>query len=255
MQKLLDDVWKEDEFIGEIDRIEKLLRPHLHDSQRNAPRAMDDVREFIRSRRGELEKELADWPADVSPEPRKPMYAVPVGELTGTFNAEWHERAPTDPTSTGNAKLKLQLNESTITLKNTGASVQEFQFPRFGLGGGGLGGNTKPPVTLVLAGNKADGQLVTVSLFVDRGEFENSNEEAMDVAGMLTEGQNRGFGFGGPGNKSVSGQLWLQESGTNNGDVVKGSITLKITEVHGGFFNRPPPRPATRRPPATNALP
>ncbi len=260
MLRLLKEVWNEDKLIAEIDRVEKLLKPHLADSQSGTGEAMNDVRDFINGRREVVEKELADWPATVPNEPRKPMYAVTVGTLTGSFTADWQERPQPDPESVGKADLRYIIDNKRIELKPTGATVQTFQMPRFGPGSFGAGGpgrrpgagngnsrQTPPaPISLILAGTRTDNnQRVNVSLFVDRDLFDNQKNTPIEVTGRISEGQNRGFGFGGPGNKSVNGTIQLTKSDTSDRGQSLGSVDLKIVEVHGGMFNQ---RPRGRRP-------
>jgi len=70
MLHLLDEVWKEAELIAEIDRVEELIRPHLHERQQGTFKAMNDVREFIRTRRKVIQDELSDWPGNAPQIPR-----------------------------------------------------------------------------------------------------------------------------------------------------------------------------------------
>jgi hypothetical protein len=263
---LLDEVWNEQELVAEIDRIEQLISSHLHENQQNAPDAMDQVRDFVKTRREALEDELAEWPAEVPAEPRKPMYTVAVGKAGGSFTTVWSEQPPADPTKAGSAEIQIKLGDDAVSFDELGVSAQTFQFPRFGPGGGGRRGagprgtgppaNFQPPVNLVFTGiRSSDGERVTVSLFVDRRAFQNEKNEPISVTGRLTEGAGRGFGFGfgGGANKSLNGELRIVKSGTNAGDAVVGDIKLDIVEVHGGFFGqRRPPRgqrgPEIRRP-------
>lgn len=256
LQHLLDEVWNEEKLVAEIDRIERMISPHLHETQQGAPGAMDQMRRFINTRREELQKDLSTRPARVPAEPRKPMYTVTVGKASGSFRTVWSERPPADPTKTGKLDFRIDLDGKRVDFEQLGASAQTFQFPRFRPGGGGRPpGDFRPPVNLLFAGNRAeDGKRLTISLFVDREEFEKQKSKPIAVTGMLTEGTGGGFGFGFGGgvNRSVNGQLHLKEGGTNPDDAVVGEVDLNIVEVHGGFFGRrPPPRgPGARRPSA-----
>lgn len=59
MKKLLEEVWKEKELLAETDRLEKLLTPHLNDEQSSFSSSLDKVRQFIRTRRADIEKEVS----------------------------------------------------------------------------------------------------------------------------------------------------------------------------------------------------
>jgi hypothetical protein len=97
MRQLLENIWKEEELLKLIDRAQDLVGAHLHDRQSGAPRAMDGVREFIRSRRETITKELENWPVKVASQPRKPMYTVEVGTAKGSFATQWREEPAKNP--------------------------------------------------------------------------------------------------------------------------------------------------------------
>jgi spore coat protein CotH len=140
MQRILEDVWKEDELLKSIDRVEALVGDHLHDRQAGAPRAMNGTRQFIRSRREAITKELETWPVQVAAEPRKPMYTVEVGLAKGSFATQWHDQPAANPLETGRADVQLQLDGQAVTFKQLGATAQLAQFPRSPFGFGPPGG-------------------------------------------------------------------------------------------------------------------
>ena len=252
MLKLLDEVWNEERMLVDIDRAEKLVSAHLHDRQEGAIRAMEDTREFIRTRREVLKKELSNWPAKVPDEPRKPSYNVTVGKLAGTFSTVFSGDQNTAEAS-GQNKFRLELGGKPIELEDVAVTAKSYKAPQFGFGGFGGGGEfgggrrTLPPspeqVRLAIAGNrKSDGQRLTISFIIDRKTFATSAGKSVKVSGLLAEGQARGFGgFG--GGKSANGQLKLTKVGTQSGDAIAGRIDAEVVEVHGGLFGqRPQPR-------------
>ena len=274
---LLDEVWNEGDVLEEIDRAERLITPHLHHRQQSTPEAIRSLREFIRGRRKVVMKELEDSPFPISPEPRKPTYQVTVGEVVGTFEAYWQDRPEIGQRGEGQADIKLKLESDDVVLVDQTATVTEFRLPQFGppgggpgfggpefggpgFGGPGLGGQPRngstpqpPPVIITITGNKAGGgQPISMSFFIDRATYRKAANQKVSINGMLTEGRQFGFGFGGPQGKSVHGELWLTKAGSSSGAEVAGRLDLKVVEVHGGFFNQPPigvggPRPVTDR--------
>ena len=241
MDRILDEIWKEKELIAEVDRLEKLLTPHLGDSQGNAPAQMDNVRDFISSRRDVLKKEFADWPVRVDSEPRKPMYAVSVGSLKGSFETDWSSRPPREPARVGEATVEVQLDGKLVQFKQLGSGAWPNPMSRFGRRG--PGGN-RPSVSLVLTGiRESNSELLSISLTIDREAFEAAKPGAsLNVNGRLSSGRAGGFGgfggFGGGPMRSVNGKLVLTKSGTKDGDTVAGRVDMKIVEVRGGFFDR-----------------
>lgn len=146
MQQLLQDVWKEDELIKSIDRIEALVTPHLHDRQLGAPEAMNSTREFIRTRREAVTAELENWPVAVASEPRKPTYIVELGTAKGSFAAEWREQPPANSVEIGSAKVQLEIDGKAVEFKQLGATAHLAQPPRFPFGPpGGARGRGGPP--------------------------------------------------------------------------------------------------------------
>jgi hypothetical protein len=242
MNTLLTTVWKEKQILAEIDRLEELLSPHLSDAQRSVPRGMDTLRGFIKSRRDVVAKELSDWPAAAEAQPRKPMYAVPVGSLTGSFTGEWHSRQPSAAENAGKAKLKMKLDGQDIQFEKLGSGAWPMEARRrFGPPGGNIGA---PRVSVVLTGiRESDDEQIVVSLTVDRDAFETAKPgTAIKVIGRLTEGRSGGFGFPGFGGggpmRSVSGTLQLTEAGTEQDAAVRGKVNLQILETRGGLFDR-----------------
>ncbi|MGC8830642.1 MAG: CotH kinase family protein [Verrucomicrobiia bacterium] len=85
LRKLLSTIWNEKELLNEVDRLEKMLKPHLHTDSNHFAEAVNRVRNFIKTRRQTLLKEL-DGPA---PEWKLPLRKSPCLEKIGSFNAEF----------------------------------------------------------------------------------------------------------------------------------------------------------------------
>jgi spore coat protein CotH len=150
MRQLLEDVWNEEELVKLIDRIEGLVGAHLHDRQSGVPRAMNGVRQFIRSRREIIMKELENWPVKVVPQPRKPMYTVEVGTAKGSFATQWRDEPAENPLEAGRAEVELVLDGKAVTFEQLGAVAQLAQIPRFPFGFGSRRGapqDGRPPRT------------------------------------------------------------------------------------------------------------
>ena len=71
LKTIMDEFWDEDALLAETDRIETLLKPHLHSSQWRFSQALDTRRQFIRTRRAEILAEIADGMPEwvTTPEP------------------------------------------------------------------------------------------------------------------------------------------------------------------------------------------
>ena len=111
MRRLLDEVWIEEEIRAEVERVQKLLEPHLTvDSQRRNDR-LETAFAFIRERRAEVEAELnqpaATWPQLAAPTPEEPPTEM---ELVGSFRAEMVDDAPENLFQSGTARLEVRID-------------------------------------------------------------------------------------------------------------------------------------------------
>ena len=84
LTEIMDKHWKEADLLGEVDRIETMVSPHLVESQRSFydeekrkrkkytfVQALDETRKFIRQRRGEIREETADGMPEWRAEPKE----------------------------------------------------------------------------------------------------------------------------------------------------------------------------------------
>jgi hypothetical protein len=269
MVSLLDNVWKEDELVKSIDRIEALVTPHLHDRQFGAPGAMKGTREFIRTRREAVTAELENWPVAVASEPRKPMYTVEVGSAKGSFATNWLNGPPANPLERGRVEVQLQIDGNAVAFKQLGASAYLAELPQFPFGGrggppgrggpqpagerrggapanrpaqrfgGGPFGQIQPPATVVFTGVRdSDARKLTLTLSVDPKVFAANAGKTIDVQGSVAEGEGGGNFFMPFGGRVVAGKLTLAKAGMNAGDAVEGDFDVKIAETRGGFMDR-----------------
>lgn len=241
MRWQLANVWKEEELLKAIDQTEALLKPHLHARQAGAPGAMRTVRTFIKGRRAKIEKELANWPVTIGPEPRKPMYHVELGAAKGSFSTKFMELAPAKLAEAGVVKAELEVGGKLVALKKIGASVHPP--PRGGFFGfGGPPPASPSTIHLDLVGIRdGDGRTLSLTLPLDSEELAANLGKAIEVRGTYNGGDGNGGGFMGMNGRTVSGTLTLSKAGAKAGDAFEGVFELKIQEVHGGFFDRRPP--------------
>lgn len=270
LEGLLDSVWREDELLAEVDRLEHLLTPVLGGRQTGAPKAMEAVRDYIRRRRGELVQAFETWPAEAPSTWRRPMTSEPLGTATGSFSATYREGA-IDDVPPADVALTLILSGEPIALTDVEASVSTFMFPGFG-GGSPRRGPVRPgeaspeapppgspgesPVSVVISGKRADdGKPLALNLFLDRRRVRDT-DASLPVNGMVTEGTS---GFGIPGltpMRSISGTFTPAERGLAPGERLGGTISLEITKMKGGLMNQAPmKKPDAAASPTAEAAP
>lgn len=244
MLKVLDEAWKEDELLAEIDRIEKLFASGLPNRHAGMADAMKSNRAFITARRAAVLKALEDWPGKIPEQARTPMYIVDVGSAKGSFQATWREESK-ETDEKGTAKVTVQLDGKPLVMEKVTVVAQPFRFP--GFGGGGRGPMPPPPATIVLAGTRVEDQkAVTITIMLARDRLAEPPGEALAVGGSLLIGPPSFVFFGNPAMKSITGQMTLTKSGVETGSELVGDFDLKLVEIHGGMFNaqRPKPKPA-----------
>jgi len=233
MLDLLENVWKEDELLATLDWADGFVKGHLHARQSWMPRAMNAARDFIRKRRATILKEFEDWPVAVPTTPRKPMYTVDVGNVRGTFAADWQEKPADKPAETGSAKLHMELDGNVIEFERIGVQGGPSRMPF----AGGPFVRAEPRAGLVFTGVRAaDSETMTLMLSVDRKAFAEGTGKGIPLQGMLTVGKG-GFNFFNPtANRSLVGEARLTKAGTSAGQPIAGEIELKIVETRSGFM-------------------
>ena len=160
---------------------------------------------------------------------------MPLGTASGTFATTYREGAA-DEVPPGEVRLEVEFDGAPVELRDVEASASTFVFPGFG---GGRGGD--PPISVVISATRADdGKPLAFNLFLDRRRVSAGDE--VPVNGMVTEGTS---GFGIPGfvpMRTVDGTFEPTERGVEPGARLGGRLSLSVTQLDGGLFNRAPLR-------------
>ena len=249
LESVMADVWREDDLLAEIDRLEKLLGPRLGPRQKDAPAAMERIREFVRKRRGEIDTAFAAWPAEAPSTWRRPMKSRPLGTATGSFAATYREGA-VDEVPPPEVALEVVFDGATVGLEGVEASVSTFVFPGFG-----GGPQADPPISVVISATRADdGKPLAFNLFLDRRRV--ADDASVPVNGIVTEGT---AGFGIPGLmpvRAIDGTFAPTQRGSEPGARLAGRLDLRVTTMEGGLMNRAPMmKPGDAAPPSPQAPP
>lgn len=101
--KLLEEHWDEDALLAEVNRIEELVRPFLSDSQKRRY-STRSVQSFIKTRREEIDSEMADGMPEWS---RDPGDAVVITESWGDRRRSSKESNPDVWMAAKNGDMKL----------------------------------------------------------------------------------------------------------------------------------------------------
>jgi spore coat protein CotH len=89
LQQLVDTVWDADALVGEIDRMEALIAPHLSSEERDTVAGyLQAKRNWISHRPSQLAPELSE-PPDWTYPARQSICWTTAGTVSGTFNTDW----------------------------------------------------------------------------------------------------------------------------------------------------------------------
>lgn len=223
LENLMNEVWDEEALFQKLDRVESKVKDHLPKRQSNFNSELTKVRDFIKRRRGVIQKELDKWPIRLTHGPRPPVYFKEIGTAQGTFDTKWLLESPQKPESNGTAELKLVLNGEEIKFKQIGVSAEPSKIP--------TGEPIKPPSIVFSGLRESDGKLFIVGIGTSPADFKPT-KQPIYTQGILIEGK---LGIFNPaGYKMLGGMLTLEAAEMKPGAAVKGSLELQIVTMAGG---------------------
>lgn len=247
-EEVMRDAWNEEALLAEITRLQTLLEPRLGARQADAPKGIDAIRSFIRTRRAEIEAALADWPQAVPATWRRPIKTRLLGTAEGAFSATYRAGV-VDDVPPAETAIDVVFDDAAVGLRDVETSVSTFAFPGFG---GGPPGD--PPISVVISATRTDdGKPLAINLFLDRRRV--GSDESVPVSGMVTEGAS---GFGIPGlvpMRTVDGTFVPTERGTEPGALLSGRVSLRVTQIEGGLMNMAPSKKPVSSPATSGPAP
>lgn len=241
MQRLLNDVWDEKKMLEQLQQVRSLVKPYSSVSDSDFEKAALSIREFIDSRRAEVQAELnapaADWPdlgAKFKPGAGKAM--VVRGKFQGVFtlpeagplpgeesDSRLFDSVPASLIGTGNAEIEYTIEGETFrpfTKYGVRATPGNPDYIRKGY-----------PVVELIAASDAGHPAWRLLLILDPYQVKaGKNELDIDhftVWAQLTQGepgseQSQRAAFG------ISGALELDDFSREAGAPVTGRFTLNM---------------------------
>jgi spore coat protein CotH len=229
MRELLDTVWKEDAILGEIDRMEKLLAPHVSESAAVVKAGTDAVRAFVTGRRAAIS-------AEIDPTPPAWPYPLPaegcmttVGTISGSFSTTWGSLAQMDPFATGSGALELSIPADMPQSSDAMGAASGYDEA---MGGANVFASGKASLSLV--GAFPDGNVRALVFYVDPEAFADGKESPFDwqtvlaIALDVTKQEPVIIGFFG------DGKIHFDKASMVSGAPVSGTFTTSV--LGGGFF-------------------
>jgi spore coat protein CotH len=126
MQRLLNEVWKEDEMLAELQKVQELTRPFSTVSSAAADKGVASIRQYVEARRQEVQAELdlpaVDWPKSERGADAGPDAVMEIsGEFSGLFQATTAAEEQQDSTDLLNRFAKMP-----VSMLGTGKASVEF---------------------------------------------------------------------------------------------------------------------------------
>jgi hypothetical protein len=129
LRELLRSVWNEEALLAEVDRLSRLVRPHLHVPPSRFQASVVQLRAFIRGRRSAMEAELNGPAPRWGLELRKSPCLHPAGRVTAEFETTWRERF--DLRALGPAVLTLTTPDGQVTRAQARAAAHRSDDGRY----------------------------------------------------------------------------------------------------------------------------
>ena len=215
MRELLSTVWKEDELLAELERVNQLIGPvaQLRDPQ-GYQTSVEEVRTFLRGRRATLTAELDSGTFPAVPALKPAGCLSVIGQLSGTFTTTWGTNGSWFPYTTGSGTFSLTINGVQQTFTKVGATA-------------GLDANSGRPV-ITLVAEHTDGATWYLSMSIEQPRYFPGATVPSDLSSsfnVLIRWQ--GLSITAPG-VAGSGSIHLDEASLVNGGRVRGTINTNV---------------------------
>jgi hypothetical protein len=127
MTRQLASVWKENELIARVAKLQRDVEGTTTANKENASAASDMIAEFIKTRREDIQKELSvpapDWPATGV---RTVMGVGPQMTISGTFDAPFPQAMPASLFGTGSAAFQVSGAKTEPVFQRFSAAAQSL---------------------------------------------------------------------------------------------------------------------------------
>ena len=220
--ELMDKYWNEEQLVGELDRVEAFLKPHVSPRNRGFSRGVGKMRTFIKTRADILKEELADGPITLRSREKMPIYFKEIGTAKAKFSTQWYAKTPSAPESQGEVEFEMQLDGKPVKFQQLGVIAEYGRSRR---------GGDRPPSIIFTGKKEPNGKKLTLSLGMKADQFHPTDGKTVDVGGMLVDGFVL-FNLGRM--KFAGGTASLEQAELKDGSPVKGEITVRIMQMTGG---------------------
>jgi hypothetical protein len=223
LRQVLDEAFREDDLLAEIDRMQALVAPVLARSGAEVASgqagAVDELRAWVRGRRGVLLKDLEGGPPEWQ-QPMKQSICVDLaGEIEGAFGTSFGTKGAPDAFRTGNGALAGVYRRATLSIRRVGSTA-----------GYDTNAQADPWPVVDVTAEAADGTYYTIWIGVNPARFHAGASGPFDGT----------FAWGGLGNWNprtwkwtylggfVDGWLEIDRAGLATGSPVAGRFRARV---------------------------
>jgi hypothetical protein len=200
LRQVLDEAFREDDLLAEIDRMQALVAPVLARSGAEVAsaqaRAVDELRAWVRGRRAVLLKDLEGGPPEWQ-QPMKQSICVDLaGEIEGAFGTSFGTKGAPDAFRTGNGALAGVYRRTTLSIRRVGSTA-----------GYDSNAQADPWPVVDITAEAADGTYYTIWIGVSPARFQAGASGPFDGT----------FAWGGIGNWNPRTWTWTYLGGFVDG--------------------------------------
>lgn len=234
MQELLATVWKESEMLDEIARMQTLTKGLSTISPFVAMPQVNQLKQFIQNRRGEIEAELKQPPTPWTFPGRREPWSASIGEVSAEFSGEWVSSVFVPAPAGAKAQVTLDFYGRRYVGEFTDVKAAPDLM--------------NPKNAAVMLTGKFEGVNIPVSIWytISTNQFESGKALPMTgpesglalVAGQIGKKDWRWLG------SSESGSMRFEEATRKSGTKVKGRVQAKISNLPWDDFNLAELKPA-----------
>ncbi len=231
MNELLEKYWSEETLLAQVNSLQERLTELVHEDNKDFTQACDRFRSFIKTRRGRLEKEMADGPVTLKGRAKIPFYFRQTGHISLAYEARWFDTTPQQPEQLGSVTIDMELAGEKIQFKQIGVFSEHSKWPP-------LPPNVPKPPSIVFIGTRvSDGETLTLGFGVPIEMFKpTEKDQTVQIGGIVIEGE---FGKPDAEVKMVSGRGTFSKAEMKEGSAVTGTIEVFITEPVGDRRQEP----------------
>ena len=130
MRNLLQERWDDEEILGELDRMEALIAPHVAATNEGFSGAVNSVREYIADRKRKLLNAVNADPIPFSGQLRDAPICMQVsGQLNVSFRGTWDTLGSDDPFGGGSGTMSASYGEFDFASESVAAMMGEVGSP------------------------------------------------------------------------------------------------------------------------------